>query len=49
IIMCAENERDIKEINEDYLKGLTFHYVNDMSEVLDIALTNEKVKRAKQL
>ncbi len=49
IIMCAENERDIKEINEDYLKGLTFHYVNDMSEVLDIALTNQKVKHAKAL
>jgi len=49
IIMCTENERDIKEINEDYLKGLTFHYVNDMSEVLEIALTNQKVKHAKAL
>ncbi|WP_028374838.1 endopeptidase La [Leeuwenhoekiella sp. MAR_2009_132] len=49
IIMCRENERDIKEINEEYLKGLTFHYVNDMSEVLDIALTQEKVSKAKEL
>ena len=49
IIMCAENERDIKEINEEYLKGLTFHYVNDMSEVLELALTDEKVKNAKKL
>ncbi|MGB5941978.1 MAG: endopeptidase La [Leeuwenhoekiella sp.] len=49
ILMCAENERDIKEINQEYLKGLTFHYVNDMSEVLDIALTNQKVKNAKKL
>ena len=49
IIMCTENERDIKEINENYLKGLTFHYVNDMSEVLEIALTNQKVKHAKTL
>lgn len=49
IIMCSENERDIKEINEDYLKGLTFHYVNDMSEVLAVAITNEKVKNAKEL
>ncbi|RXG15675.1 ATP-dependent Lon protease [Leeuwenhoekiella aestuarii] len=49
IIMCAENERDIKEINDEYLKGLTFHYVNDMSEVLELALTNQKVKRAKEL
>ncbi|MEE3147743.1 MAG: peptidase, partial [Bacteroidota bacterium] len=46
---CAEQERDNTEITEADLKGLTFHYVNDMSEVLDIALTNEKVKRAKQL
>ena len=49
IIMCRENERDIKEINAEYLKGLTFHYVNDMSEVLKIALTDEKVKNAKEL
>ncbi|MCC4213227.1 endopeptidase La [Leeuwenhoekiella parthenopeia] len=49
IIMCAENERDIKEINEEYLKGLTFHYVNDMSEVLELALTKEQVKNAKIL
>ncbi|RXG30769.1 endopeptidase La [Leeuwenhoekiella marinoflava] len=49
IIMCAENERDIKEIKDDYLKGLTFHYVHDMSEVLELALTNQKVKRAKEL
>ena len=49
ILMCKENERDIKEINEDYLKGLTFHYVNDMSEVLELALTKQKVKNAKVL
>ena len=49
ILMCKENERDIKEIKEDYLKGLTFHYVNDMSEVLELALTKQKVKNAKVL
>lgn len=49
IILCKENERDIKEIKEDYLKGLTFHYVNDMSEVIDLALTNQKVKNPKKL
>tara|TARA_R110002020_G_scaffold154714_2_gene334990 strand:+ start:150593 stop:153043 length:2451 start_codon:yes stop_codon:yes gene_type:complete len=49
ILMCKENERDIKEIKEDYLKGLTFHYVNDMSEVLELALTKQKVKNAKEL
>lgn len=49
IILCRENERDIKEIKEDYLKGLTFHYVNDMSEVIDLAITKQKVKNAKTL
>ncbi|OEY72610.1 endopeptidase La [Salegentibacter salarius] len=49
IILCRENERDIKEIKENYLKGLTFHYVNDMSEVIDLAITKQKVKNAKTL
>lgn len=49
IILCAENERDIKEIKESYLKGLKFHYVTEMSEVIDIALTNQNVKGAKKL
>jgi ATP-dependent Lon protease len=49
IILCEENRRDIEEIKEEYLKGLTFHYVNEMSEVLDIAITNSKVKNAKKL
>ncbi|MFC6859731.1 endopeptidase La [Zunongwangia sp. SCSIO 43204] len=49
LILCKENERDINEIKEEYLKGLTFHYVNDMSEVIDIAITDEKVKNAKEL
>ena len=49
IILCAENRRDILEIKHDYVKELTFHYVTDMSEVIDIALTKEKVKEAKVL
>lgn len=49
IILCADNERDVKEIKESYLKGLTFHYVTEMSEVIDIALTNQKVKNTKKL
>ncbi len=49
IILCADNKRDIDEIKESYLKGLTFHYVTDMSEVIDIALTKQKVKNAKKL
>jgi ATP-dependent Lon protease len=49
ILLCADNKRDIDEIKPEYLKGLTFHYVKDMSEVLDIAITNQKVKNAKKL
>ena len=46
IILCAENKKNIDEIQDIYLKGLTFHYVNDITEVLNIALTNEKVNGA---
>ena len=49
IILCAENEKDILEIKADYIKGLTFHYVTDMNEVIDKALTSQKVKHAKKL
>ena len=44
IILCEKNRKDVDEINQDYLKGLTFHYVTKMNEVLDIALTKSKVK-----
>lgn len=49
LILCAENKKDIEEINDKYLKGLTFHYVNEMKEVIDIALLKQKVKNAKSL
>jgi len=49
IILCAENKRDIDEIKESYLKGLKFHYVTEMSDVIKIALTKQKVKNAKKL
>ena len=49
IILCADNKRDIEEIKDEYLKGLTFHYVTDMSEVIDLAITKQKVKNAKEL
>ena len=43
IILCEKNQKDIEEINDSYLTGLTFHYVKSMKEVLDIALLEEKV------
>lgn len=49
IILCAENENDVNEIEDHYLKGLTFHFVNRMEEVLDIAILDKKVKGAKKL
>lgn len=49
ILLCEENRSDIKEIKADYLKGLTFHYVTDMSDVIKVALTNQKVVNAKTL
>ena len=49
IILCEDNRKDIEEINERYVKGLTFHYVNEMQEVLDTALLSQKVKNAKKL
>jgi ATP-dependent Lon protease len=47
IILCAENKADIEEIKADYIEGVTFHYVKEMSEVLAIAITKDKVKNAK--
>lgn len=47
IILCEKNRKDIEEIKPDYLKGLTFHYVNKMEEVLAIALTEQKVRNPK--
>ncbi|WP_293871319.1 endopeptidase La [Flavobacterium sp.] len=49
IILCHENKSDIDEIKPEYILGLTFHYVKEMSEVIEAALTNQKVKNAKNL
>ena len=49
IILCDDNRKDVNEIKESYLKGLSFHYVTDMKQVIDIALTKTKVKNAKKL
>ncbi|MCF8321420.1 MAG: endopeptidase La [Flavobacterium sp.] len=49
IVLCHENKSDIDEIKPEYLEGLTFHYVKEMSEVLKIALLDQKVKNAKVL
>ena len=45
IILCQDNRKDIEEIPAEYLKGLSFHYVADIQDVLDFALLDEKVDR----
>jgi ATP-dependent Lon protease len=38
IILCWQNEKDVQEINPDYIKGLRFHYVKTMNQVIEMAL-----------
>lgn len=44
IILSKRNKRDVEEIEKNYLRGLAFHYVDTVDEVLKIALMKEKVK-----
>lgn len=43
IVICKDNKKDIEEIPQNYLKGITFHYVENVQDVWDFALTHEKV------
>jgi ATP-dependent Lon protease len=45
IVLSAKNKRDISEIEKHYIKGLTFHYVDSVDEVLKIALLKDKVEK----
>lgn len=49
IVICQENRKDIEEIPEIYLKGVTFHYVEHVGQVLEYALLKEKVNDAIEL
>jgi ATP-dependent Lon protease len=49
IILCRSNQKDILEIKEDYIKTLSFHYVTDMREVINLALLDQKVDDALDL
>ncbi len=49
IILSADNRKDIDDISANFLIGLTFHYVNTVKEVFDIAITSEKVPDALEL
>ena len=49
IILCEQNEADVKEIKQDYLNGLKFHYVSEMRDVVKLAITNQNVQFSKKL
>jgi ATP-dependent Lon protease len=49
ILLSKQNRKDILEINQKYVKGMTFHYVDTLKEVIDIALLNEKVENAVEI
>ncbi len=44
VILCERNRKDVEDIKQEYLQGLTFHYVKTMKEVLEIAITEEAVE-----
>lgn len=47
IILCHDNRRDIDEINPDYLNGIKFHYISNISEAIPLALLNKKTRNEK--
>ena len=49
IILSEDNRKDVGQINKKYIKGLKFHYVNTIMEVLDIALLKQKVDNPKEM
>lgn len=49
IILSSENRKDIEDINERYVKGLTFHYVTSVADVVKIAITDERADNAIEL
>ena len=49
VILCKSNRKDILEIKESYIKDLNFHYVSEMKEVIELALTKDKVKDPQDL
>ncbi len=49
IILSKENKKDIEEIRDDYLKGLKFHFVETIQDVLHLALLNQRVKNPKDI
>lgn len=49
VILCNENRKHIEDIQPEYIKGLKFHYIDEMLELVDLALMKEKVKNPKKM
>lgn len=49
IVLSSENRKEIEEIKESYIEGLTFHYIEEMKQIIDIVLMNEKIKNSLNL
>jgi ATP-dependent Lon protease len=49
LLLCESNRKDVADIPKTYLGDLQFHYVSNMTEVLELALLDEKVRGAEQL
>jgi len=49
IIISEENRKDVENIKEIYIRGLKFHYVESIMEVLELALLKQKVKNPKKI
>lgn len=49
IILCKQNEKDVEEINQRFIKDVKFHFVDDMLDMLDLALEAKKTKQAIEL
>ncbi|MBI1226425.1 MAG: endopeptidase La [Bacteroidetes bacterium] len=45
IILCKENQKNVEEINKEFIAGLSFHYVDRMEEVLQLAISEGKKKK----
>jgi ATP-dependent Lon protease len=43
VILCTENQKDVEEINKDFIKGINFKYVNTIDELIDLAIDKNQV------
>lgn len=46
IVMCSLNQKDVEEINTEYIKGVQFHYIDSVEDLLDFVLEKNKIKDA---